>query len=144
MSNKLPFWLKPHVSFLNKDSMHHAFLISGRKGVGKSQLVHYLSAFILCNDNDIEVCGNCSSCKFSSLENHPDYHELQILPDLGSKLLSKKLKKGEKDKIGLDISKSIKSDKEFIADFDIEIVEIEETMPFDETLPSWSWPTKPS
>ena len=81
MSNLLPFWLKPHVSFLNKDSMHHAFLISGRKGVGKAQLVHYLSAFILCNDNDIDVCGNCSSCKFSSLENHPDYHELQVLPD---------------------------------------------------------------
>ena len=56
--------------------------------------------------------------------------ELQILPDLGSKLLSKKLKKGDKDKFGLDISKSIKSDKEFIADFDIEIVEIEESMPF--------------
>ena len=61
--------------------MHHAFLISGRKGVGKAQLVHYLSAFILCNDNDIDVCGNCTSCKFSSLENHPDYHELQVLPD---------------------------------------------------------------
>ena len=56
--------------------------------------------------------------------------ELQILPDLGSKLLSKKLKKGDKNKIGLDISKSIKSDKEFIADFDIEIVEIEESAPF--------------
>ena len=56
--------------------------------------------------------------------------ELQILPDLGSKLLSKKLKKGDKVKFGLDISKSIKSDKEFIADFDIEIVEIEESAPF--------------
>ena len=56
--------------------------------------------------------------------------ELQILPDLGSKLLSKKLKKGDKDKFGLDISKSIKSDKEYIADFDIEIVEIEESAPF--------------
>ena len=56
--------------------------------------------------------------------------ELQILPDLGSMLLSKKLKKGDKDKFGLDISKSIKSDKEFIADFDIEIVEIEESAPF--------------
>jgi DNA polymerase-3 subunit delta' len=81
MSNKLPFWLKPHVSFLNKDSMHHAFLISGRKGVGKGQLVHYLSEFILCNDSNIDICGNCSSCKFSSFENHPDYHELQVLPD---------------------------------------------------------------
>ena len=56
--------------------------------------------------------------------------ELQILPDLGSKLLSKKLKKGDKVKFGLDISKSIKSEKEFIADFDIEIVEIEESAPF--------------
>lgn len=56
--------------------------------------------------------------------------ELQILPDLGSKLLSKKLKKGDKDKFVLDISKSIKSDKEFMADFDIEIVEIEESAPF--------------
>ena len=61
--------------------MHHAFLISGRKGVGKGQLVHYLSEFILCNDSDIDICGNCSSCKFSSFENHPDYHELQVLPD---------------------------------------------------------------
>ena len=56
--------------------------------------------------------------------------ELQILPNLGSMLLSKKLKKGDQDKFGLDISKSIKSDKEFIADFDIEIVEIEESAPF--------------
>lgn len=56
--------------------------------------------------------------------------ELQILPNLGHMLLSKKLKKGDKDKFGLDISKSIKSDKEFIADFDIEIVDIEESAPF--------------
>jgi len=57
--------------------------------------------------------------------------ELQILPDLGEKLLKKKLKKGDKDKFGLDISKSVKSDKELIADFDIEIVEIEESAPFE-------------
>ena len=57
--------------------------------------------------------------------------ELQILPDLGVKLLQKKLKKGDKDKFGLDISKSVKSDKELIADFDVEIVEIEESVPFE-------------
>ena len=57
--------------------------------------------------------------------------ELEILPDLGAKLMKKNLKKGDKEKFGLDISKSIKSDKELIAEFDIEIVEIEESVPFE-------------
>ena len=57
--------------------------------------------------------------------------ELEILPDLGAKLIKNKLKKGDKKKFGLDISKSIKSDKELIVDFDIEIVEIEESVPFE-------------
>ena len=56
--------------------------------------------------------------------------EFQMLPDIGSKLMKKKLKKGDKNKISLDISKSIKSDKEKIVDFDIEIIEIEESVPF--------------
>ena len=81
MTNQLPFWLKQHVRLLNKEFMHHAFLISGRKGIGKGQLVQYLASLTLCHDKGIDICGTCSSCKFSSLENHPDYHELQVLPD---------------------------------------------------------------
>ena len=56
--------------------------------------------------------------------------EFQVLPELGSKLIKTKLKKGDKSKIELDISKSIKSDKERIIKFDIEVVEIEESIPF--------------
>ncbi len=56
--------------------------------------------------------------------------DYQIVPDLGLKLLKKKLKKGEKNIFSLDISKSIKANKEKFADFDIKIIEIEESIPF--------------
>ncbi len=57
--------------------------------------------------------------------------EFQLLPDIGAKLFEKKLKKGDKDKLSLDISKSTKSNKEMIVDFDVEIVEIEESATFE-------------
>ena len=56
--------------------------------------------------------------------------ELQILPELGSKIMKQKLKKGDKNKINLDISKSLKLDNEKIVEFDIEILNIEESTPF--------------
>ena len=56
--------------------------------------------------------------------------EFQILPDLGPKLIKGNLKKGDKNKIKLDISKSLKLDKEKTVEFDIEILNIEESLPF--------------
>ena len=56
--------------------------------------------------------------------------EYQVLPEIGSKLLEKKLKKNDKETLNLDISKSLKLDKEKLISFEIEIVEIEESIPF--------------
>ena len=56
--------------------------------------------------------------------------DFQVLPELGSELMKKKLKKGDKDKLKLDISKSLKLDKEKFAEFNVEIIEIEESLPF--------------
>ncbi len=56
--------------------------------------------------------------------------EYQILPDIGSKLKEKKLKKGDKTNLKLDVSKSLKLDKKKLVEFNIEIVEIEESAPF--------------
>ena len=81
MNNKLPFWLEKHTLSINKVDMHHAFLVSGRKGIGKDLLVRYLSSMTLCNDVEFNICKSCNSCKFSTLENHPDFYELQVLPD---------------------------------------------------------------
>jgi len=56
--------------------------------------------------------------------------EYQVLPEIGPKLLEKKLKKTDKETLNLDISKSLKLDKEKLISFEIEIVEIEESIPF--------------
>ena len=56
--------------------------------------------------------------------------EYQVLPEIGSRILEKKLKKGNKDNLLLDVSKSLKLDKEKLIPFDVEIIEIEESTPF--------------
>ena len=79
MTEELPFWLHKHVASFDKEKMHHAFLISGRQGIGKSRLISHLSLITFCSNTNSVICGECNSCKFSNLENHPDFHELQVL-----------------------------------------------------------------
>ena len=79
MIDKLPFWLEIHLKSFNRQNMHHASLISGRKGVGKKELAQYLSTLFLCNEKEERPCGKCYSCKISELNNHPDFHELIVL-----------------------------------------------------------------
>ena len=56
--------------------------------------------------------------------------EYQILPSIGDKLIEHKLKKGDKIDIEFDISKSLKLNEEKLATFAIEILNIEESVPF--------------
>ena len=56
--------------------------------------------------------------------------DYQVLPEINSKLIEKKLQKGDKEKLALDVSKSLKLPEAKILSFDVEIVEIEESIPF--------------
>ena len=56
--------------------------------------------------------------------------DYQILPSIGDKLVENKLKKGDKIDLELDISKSLKLNEEKFATFTIEILNIEESVPF--------------
>jgi trigger factor len=56
--------------------------------------------------------------------------EYQILPSIGNKLIENKLKKGDKVDIDLDISKSLKLNEEKLVTFVVEILNIEESVPF--------------
>ena len=56
--------------------------------------------------------------------------EYQIIPSIGSKLLEKKLKKNDNVKLSLDISKSLKLNEKKMVTFEIEIVKVEESVPF--------------
>jgi len=81
MKNILPPWLSPHIIKFDKQFFHHAYLISGRSGVGKNLLTSYLSKMILCNSKDNELCGSCQGCKLAENDNHPDFHRLTVLDD---------------------------------------------------------------
>ncbi len=56
--------------------------------------------------------------------------DYQVLPSIGDKLLEKKLKKGDQINLELDISKSLKLNEEKFATFEIQIVNVEELVPF--------------
>ena len=67
MNNNLPSWLEKHINIFDNEQIHHAFIISGSKGIGKSLLIETLAEKILNNK--------------ISLENNPDFHNLKIIEE---------------------------------------------------------------
>ena len=67
MNNNLPNWLERHINIFDNEQIHHAFIISGSKGIGKSLLIENLAEKILNSK--------------ISLENNPDFHNLKILAE---------------------------------------------------------------
>ena len=67
MNKNLPSWLQRHIEIFDIEQIHHAFIISGSKGIGKSLLIESLSEKILNNK--------------ISLKNNPDFHYLKILDE---------------------------------------------------------------
>ncbi len=60
---------------VNTDRMSHAYLFKGPDGVGKRLAGRWLAAVVNCRDrNEVEPCGNCSSCRKFISGNHPDFH----------------------------------------------------------------------
>ena len=76
-----PSWLKSFSSKFENSNLHHAYLISGRKGVGKSLLANQLAMQVLCDTKENILSDKYQSSNLSELENHPDFHTLRILPD---------------------------------------------------------------
>ncbi len=56
--------------------------------------------------------------------------DYQILPDINKKILEKKVKSGDKIKLNFDLSKLNNDKNKSNVDFDIEIISIEELIPF--------------
>ena len=49
MNRNLPSWLQRHINIFDIEQIHHAFIISGSKGIGKSLLIESLSEKLLNN-----------------------------------------------------------------------------------------------
>jgi DNA polymerase-3 subunit delta' len=62
--------------------MPHAILVTGKKGAGKSLLIHWLKSVLMCEKPLLEqqiltACEQCKTCHLMLKATHPDCHELQ-------------------------------------------------------------------
>ncbi|RME84961.1 MAG: DNA polymerase III subunit delta' [Zetaproteobacteria bacterium] len=55
---------------LRRGALHHAWLIAGPRGVGKSLVARWLAQLALCRTH--EACGRCDACQWWEAGVHPD------------------------------------------------------------------------
>lgn len=81
----------------------HALLLSGPTGIGKLELAHALSQFLLCSNrhNTLQACGTCSSCHWFEANTHPDFKELTLEQDASEDIENQSKKKGKKTQISV-------------------------------------------
>lgn len=76
-------WQEPQwKSLLAKPSaLHHALLLMGPSGIGKSAFAEALAARLLCEQvrspTDF-ACGQCEACHWFASGNHPDYRKVTL------------------------------------------------------------------
>lgn len=70
---------------INSESLCHAYLFYGKKGIGKKTLCSYITKAILCKCEN-KPCNNCSSCTKFDSGNHPDFKV--IVPKADKKTVS--------------------------------------------------------
>ncbi len=54
----------------------HAYIIEGETGMGKLRLARTFAKLMQCEEQGIEVCDACQSCKLLDAGNHPDIIEV--------------------------------------------------------------------
>ncbi len=76
--HNLPIWLAKYKESLSKEKLHHAYLLYGREGLGKENLITSISNAILCESSNLVSCNQCKNCTLISSNNHPDLHSIQL------------------------------------------------------------------
>ena len=59
-------------SAISMGKVSHAYIFDGEKGSGKNFLADIFAATLLCEEGNVELCGECTSCKQVEGMNHPD------------------------------------------------------------------------
>lgn len=81
---------------LSSGHICHAYLLYGKKGIGKQTLSRYIAQGILCKQNPNKPCGECISCRKVASNNHPDL--ITLMPEDG------------KVNIGIDAVRDLRQD----------------------------------
>ncbi|KIR02357.1 DNA polymerase III delta prime subunit [Lachnospiraceae bacterium TWA4] len=57
---------------IGSGQISHAYILTGEEGSGRKTLAKAFAMTLLCENSDIEPCGNCHSCKQFIADSHPD------------------------------------------------------------------------
>jgi DNA polymerase-3 subunit delta' len=58
------------------DTLHHAYLFEGPRGLGKRRVADWLAQFVNCTSDGTRPCGRCKQCTMITAGTHPDIIEL--------------------------------------------------------------------
>ena len=74
--------------------LHHALLIQGPSGLGKSSFALQLAQLLLCKARlGDKVCGQCQSCLLNAASTHPDLHVVESDKQIGVDQIRDAIKK---------------------------------------------------
>ena len=74
--------------------LHHALLIQGPSGLGKSSFALHLAQLLLCKDRQGDkVCSQCQSCLLNAATTHPDLHVVESDKQIGVDQIRDAIKK---------------------------------------------------
>ena len=69
---------------LNHERLHHAYLFTGTRGVGKTTLARIFANCLNCEEKiSAEVCGECPACDGFTQGNYPDLYEVDAASRTG-------------------------------------------------------------
>ncbi len=104
-------------SEIKRDTLAHAYIIEGPKGVGKHSFAECFAAGLICEGEAIALpCGECAACKKFAAASHPD---IKLIGSEG------------KASIGVDLIRALRTDAYIIpseAERKIYIIEGADTM----------------
>ena len=62
---------------LTKNRLSHAYIFTGKEGVGKGRTAFEFAKAINCNRLEDDACDECLSCRKANNDNHPDIKEMK-------------------------------------------------------------------
>jgi len=65
---------KTLTNIIEKNTIVHSYLFSGKIGIGKEIFAKEFAKMILCQSNEKKPCNTCKSCIEFDSNNNPDFH----------------------------------------------------------------------